>query len=313
VAIDARVTLGTARASQGDLEEGLAQLRQAMSDAEAGGHSSVELRALNNLAWTMVSDDPRATSETARRGLELAERLGIREMTLQLVDIATIVAIDTGDWDWAVAALEERSGGELPTSHRLDFAATRTILNALRGVPDPTGPIDRLGTLEPDLDPEALGWVDHAQALVAMVAGDLPQALDLARTAAGRTRGYERSAALAMAGRVAAWSGDIDAVSEVLSELEAEQTWGRSAEATRHTLRASLAALTEAGSGLAEADREWTDALSGWRELNLPLRQGLCHLDRWVLAGLEKDHEAAVDIFERLGAAPLATLDPRRR
>ncbi len=313
VAIDARVTLGTARASQGDLEEGLAQLRQAMSDAEAGGHSSVELRALNNLAWTMVSDDPRATSETARRGLELAERLGIREMTLQLVDIATIVAIDTGDWDWAVAALEERSGGELPTSHRLDFAATRTILNALRGVPDPTGPIDRLGTLEPDLDPEAVGWVDHARALVAMVAGDLPHALDLARTAAGRTRGYERSAALALAGRVAAWSGVIDAASEVLSELEEEQTWGRAAEATRHTLRASVAALKKAGSGLSEAEHEWTDALSGWRELDLPLWQGLCHFDRWVLAGFEKDRKAAVEIFERLGARPLTALDPRRR
>jgi hypothetical protein len=263
----------------------------------------------------MVSDDPRATSDTARRGLELAERLGIREMALQLLDIATIVAIDTGDWDWAVAALEEGSGGELPTSHRLDFAATRTILNALRGVADPTGPIDRLGTLEPDLDPEALGWVDHAQALVAMVAGDLPRALDLARTAAGRTRGFERSAVLAVAGRVAAWSGNVDAASEVLAELGAEQTWGRAAEATRHTLRASVAALKAggtAGPGLAEAEREWTDALSGWRGLDLPLRLGLCHLDRWVLAGLAQDHEAAVTIFERLGARPLTTLDPRR-
>ncbi|TME12094.1 MAG: zinc-ribbon domain-containing protein [Chloroflexi bacterium] len=315
VAIDARVTLGTAHASQGDLEEGLAQLRQAISDAESGGHGSVELRALNNLAWTMVSDDPRATSETARRGLELAERLGIREMALQLLDIATIVAIDTGDWDWAVLALEEGSEGELPTTHRLDFAATRTILNALRGVPDPTGPIDSQGALEPDLDPEALGWVDYARALVAMVAGDLPRALELARVAAGKTRGFERSAVLAVAGRVAAWSGRVDAASEVLAELEAEQTWGRAAEASRHTLRAAVAAAKTLGKGpgLKDADREWTDALTGWLQLDLPLRLGLCHLDRWVLAGSEQDHAAAVEIFERLGATPLTTLDPRPR
>jgi tetratricopeptide (TPR) repeat protein len=315
VAIDARVTLGTARASQGDLEEGLAQLRQAISDAESGGHGSVELRGLNNLAWTMVSDDPRATSETARRGLELAERLGSREMALQLLDIATIVAIDTGDWDWAILALEEGSGGELPTTHRLDFAATRTILNALRGVPDPTGPIDSQDALEPDLDPEALGWVDHARALVAMVAGDLPRALELARAAAGKTRGFERSAALAMAGRVAAWSGRVDAASEVLAELEAEQTWGRAAEATRHALRGAVAAANAAGKrpGLKDADRQWTDALNGWRQLDLPLRRGLCHLDRWVLAGSEQDHATAVEIFERLGATPLTTLDPRPR
>jgi hypothetical protein len=263
----------------------------------------------------MVSDDPRATSEAARRGLELAERLGIREMALQLLDIATIVAIDTGDWDWAVAALEEGSGGELPTTHRLDFAATRTILNALRGVSDPTGPIDRQGALEPDLDPEALGWVDHARALVAMVAGDLPRALELAQAAARKTRGFERSAVLAVAGRVAAWSGNVDAASEMLAALEAEQTWGRAAAATRHTLRAAVTAAMAAGKGPGskDAEREWTDALKGWRELDLPLRLGLCHLDRWVLAGHEQDHAAAIEIFERLGARPLMTLDPRPR
>jgi tetratricopeptide (TPR) repeat protein len=315
VAIDARVTLGTARASRGDLEQGLAELRQASADAQSGGHGSVELRALNNLAWTMVSDDPRATSETARRGLELAERLGIREMALQLLDIATIVAIDTGDWEWAVSALEQASGDELPTTHRLDFAATRTILNALRGVPDPTAPIDSQGALEPDLDPEALGWVDHARALVAMVAGDLPRALELAQVAAGKTRGFERSAVLAVAGRVGAWSGRVDAASTALAELEAEQTWGRAAEASRHTLRAAVEAARAAGEGpgLEDADREWTAALDGWVRLDLPLRRGLCHLDRWVLLGSEQDHAAAVEIFERLGATPLTTLDPRPR
>jgi class 3 adenylate cyclase/tetratricopeptide (TPR) repeat protein len=315
VAIDARVTLGTARAAQGDIEEGLAQLRQAIRDAESRGHGSVELRALNNLAWTMVSDDPRATSETARRGLELAERLGIREMALQLLDIATIVAIDTGDWDWAASALEARAEGELPTTHRLDFAATLTVLNALRGVPDPTAPIDGQDGLEPDLDAEALGWVEHARALVAMVAGDLPEALQLARVAAGKTRGFERSAVLAVAGRVAAWSGSVDVASEVLGELEADEAWGRAAKASRHTLRAAVAAAKAAGKGpgLKDADREWTEALDGWLELDLPLRRGLCHLDRWVLTGSDPDHAAAVAIFERLGATALTTLDPRPR
>ena len=61
VAIDARVTLGTARAGQGAAEDGMAQLRQAIADAEELGLGSIELRALNNLAWLMVSDDPRAT------------------------------------------------------------------------------------------------------------------------------------------------------------------------------------------------------------------------------------------------------------
>jgi hypothetical protein len=58
----------------------------------------------------------------------------------------------------------------------------------------------------------------------------------------------------------------------------------------------------------ATAEGEWAAALGAWNELDLPLRLALCHLDRWFLAGNDGDRASAREIFERLGAIPLATL-----
>jgi class 3 adenylate cyclase/tetratricopeptide (TPR) repeat protein len=312
VAIDARVTLGTARAGQGAADEGMAKLREAIADAQEMGLGSIELRALNNLAWLMVSDDPRATLGTARRGLELAERLGNREQALQLLDIATIVAIDTGDWEWALGALEEASVGDVPTTYRLDYAGTRSMIDALRDVPDALRPIEQLGPMEPDLDPQALGWVDQARALAAMLSGDLPGAMAIAQAASRQTVGFDRSEALALAGRVAAWNGQFEIAAAALRDLEEEHSWGRAQAAIRATLRAAVASGGAASAGAAKGDSgaqaHWAEALNAWRELDLPLREGFCQLDRWRLTGDAGAMDAATRIFQRLGARRLVAL-----
>ena len=259
----------------------------------------------------MVGDDPRATYRTAREGLELARRLGNREMALQLLDAAALVAIDTGDWSWAAANLEEASADEIPAIYRLDFAVTRTMLNALRGTADPTAPIDQLGALESDLDAQALASLDHARALVAMVAGDLDGALGHARAAVARTTAFERAAALSLTGRLAAWTGQGHIASEALAQLSKGSEEGRAAQATVITLRAAVAGLEPSRSRTKRdgpADRDWDAAVRTWTELDLPLRLGMCLLDRWRLRGHSDDAAAASRIFEGLEAAPLVTL-----
>jgi class 3 adenylate cyclase len=306
-AIDARVTLGTARAEEG-ASEGLELLRQAIDDAEAAGLGRIQLRALNNLAWVTVSDDPQETSRIARKGLELANRLGNREMALQLVDVASVVAIEVGDWEWATTALAEASRDELPTVYRVDFAVTETVIGALRGTADASRPIEEIGDLEADLDLEAVGSINHARAVVAMSAGSFSEALELATAATNGTQGFEEFDALTLAGRLAAWSGDADGAGQALIALDAHRLWGRAAEAARHTLRAAVASLRREEAASTAAEGEWAAALGAWRELGLPLRLGLCYLDRWFLAGREADQASAREIFERLGAWPLATL-----
>ncbi|MDP9273619.1 MAG: AAA family ATPase [Chloroflexota bacterium] len=310
-AIDARITLGTARAGLGALDEGMTQLRQAIADAETAGLGSIELRAINNLAWLMVTDNPRATSEMAHHGLELAERLGIREMSLQLLDVASIVAIEIGEWDWALSALAEASAGDLPSSYRLDFAASHSIINGLRGATDPASPIDDLGPLEPDLDPAAIGWVDHARALLALLAGNLAEAADLARRSSQRMDGYERWASLTLAGRAAAWSGDLDGAEACLRDLERDP-WGvgrRVIDAGHQNLRALVASARSIQSaGTESAAQDWSASLGTWRDLGMPLRQALCHLDRWRVEQSRPDRDAALALAEQLGSAGLAHL-----
>jgi class 3 adenylate cyclase len=310
VAIDARVTLGTAHAEDGAASSGMDLLRQAIGEAEAAGLDAIQLRALNNLAWVIVADDSRETFRTARKGLELAHRLGNREYAIQLLDIASVVAIDTGDWDWALAALEEASTEEVPTVYQVDFAVMQTIIRALRGMDDPTRPIDQIGALEDDLDPAAPASVSLARAVVAMTAGDMAEGLLLAQVAARGTAGYEQFAAFALAGRLAAWSGNVEAAADALAQLDAHGAWGRSATAARQTLRAAVDFLRadKGGAASAAVDREWSAALGGWRDLDLPLRLGLCHLDRWFLLKDRDDQKEAAQIFERLGATALAEL-----
>ena len=306
-AIDARITLGTARAEEG-AAEGLELLRQSIDDADAAGLGRIQLRALNNLAWVTVSDDPQETSRTARRGLELANRLGNREMALQLVDVASIVAIDIGDWDWATTALADASSDGLPTVYRVDFAVTQTVIDGMRGKADASRPIEGIGDLEADLDLEAVGSINHARAVVAMCVGSFSEALELAIAATNGTQGFDEFEALTLAGRLAAWSGDAEGADQSLTALDAHRLWGRAADAARHTLRAAVASLRGGDVASTAAEGEWTAALAAWRELDLPLRLALCHLDRWFLTGRETDQASAREIFERLGATPLAAL-----
>ncbi len=308
VLVDAQITRATSRVAAGRRTEGLEELRRAVDDAAGADNTSVQLRALNNLAWLVVTDDPGATYATARRGLDLAIRLGNREQALQLLDIASIVALDTGDWSWAQGALDEATADELPSAYRLDYAATRTILAALQGLPADALPDEPV--LEKDLDPQALGWVDHARGLLALVSGDLPTALDRAWIAARQTEGYERWASLVLAGRVACWTGDARQAARAAEELAECGAWGRAADAALSGLRAAISTLGVPSSrrGPRTAARAWSSAIEQWHGLDLPLRLGLCHLDRWRLLGRAADREAVRRSLGPLGATALVAL-----
>jgi hypothetical protein len=299
-AIDARVSLGTALAQADRPEEGLEQLGSAMRLAADAGLVSGELRARTNLAWLTASDDPRAAAETARRGVEVARQVGSREWLLQLLDIAGILAVDTGDWDWTHDQFAQLAEADLPTAYRLDFAATAAIIHALRGDPEPLAALDALGEHEPDLDSHALGWTLLARAVAATAAADIPAALELSRTVAARSIGFERAEALALNGRLAAWSGRMDEASSALQALEAEPVWGRMATARVATLRAAVDSLGESGT----AD-PWAEPLATWRELDLPLREALCLADRWFVRGDPSDRQDAILRLESLGARAL--------
>ncbi len=67
----------------------------------------LELRARNNVAWLLAPDDPRRTLDAAREGFEVAARRTCSDWATQLASVAVVAAIDTGDWDWALATIKE--------------------------------------------------------------------------------------------------------------------------------------------------------------------------------------------------------------
>jgi class 3 adenylate cyclase len=307
VAVDALITRGTAEMRLGDEAAGLADLHMAITDAQRLELIGAELRARNNLAWLVVADDPRASIDAARGGLELATRLGMGDWALQLAEVVSAVAIDTGDWDAALAVVDDVRDRPQAPAHRIEFAVTEATLRALRGEPDVGAPLDALAPLDPDTDPQILGAIDQARAWIAFVDGRLEEARRLARSAAARLVGADRHAALVLAARAALWMGDGTGLVSSIAELAQTGMHGRAVAASELTLRAGAAALGETKSD----GPMYEEAVAAWRTLRLPLHLALSLAERQRLsragetAGVDVGGPEAEAILVDLGATGL--------
>jgi hypothetical protein len=303
VAIDALITRGTAAMRMGD-EAGLADLQRAIAQAQEQGAISAELRARNNLAWLVVADDPRTTMDSARGGMELATRMGVGDMALQLAEVACAVAVDTGDWGWALATLGELRDQPQSPAHRIQFAATEATLRALRGEHEAVAVLEALKPIDPGTDPQILGAIDLAAAWIAFLDHRFEDAGQLGESSAARSLGAEQHAAFALAARASLRVGDPDRASRQLEAIRALHTRGRAVDGVRDTLEAGISALAGRHE---EAEAAYRAAAAQLRELDLPLQLGLCLLDRamFLPSSEASDIGAAVSIFERLEAGAL--------
>jgi tetratricopeptide (TPR) repeat protein len=304
VATDILVTRGTARFSLGDEEAGLADLRHAVERAEAGGHLTTELRARNNLAWLVVTDDPRASFEAARAAVTLATTMGIGDIASQLGEVATAVAVDTGDWDWAVETAAELARAPMPDANRVNVSAAVAIIRALRGDPEPMAELDAIGFIPDDADAQILAGVAFSRAWSSFVRAELELAHRLATEAAEAWLGPERVDAWGLAGRAALWQRDLASASAARDAMQASNVSGRAVDARLLTLNAGLATLR----GDPDARGMYRAAAEAWRQLDLPLHLALCQIDEHVLGAAGESPDEAIDILERLGAEGLLAL-----
>jgi tetratricopeptide (TPR) repeat protein len=102
---DVLVTRGVALTSMGRDYEGIGCLETGLRLAERHGLLAIEGRARTNLGGPLTDRDPRAAFEVSRVGLEVARRYGHRQGISLLIVNASTGAIETGDWDWARAAV----------------------------------------------------------------------------------------------------------------------------------------------------------------------------------------------------------------
>ena len=302
LAADILITRGTARFRLGEQESGLADLRRAIDEARQGGFLSAELRARNNLAWLVVTDDPRTTMETAREAVALASSMGIGDIAVQLAEVATAVAVETGDWDWALETIGEFERGVVPLANRLSLASTAAIIRSLRGDERPLLALEALEPAPPDTDSQVVAAVQYAHAWERLCAGAFAEAEKLARRAAESSLAAERHQHLALATRASLWQRDADRAREALDELTEMGIDGRAVSAERSALALGLGLLT--GDTDEEARRGAADA---WRELDLPLQRALAGLDTAILSHTPPDRETD-GLIERLNAGGLRRL-----
>lgn len=299
IELDVLVTRGTARLSAGEADAGLADLRDAIAGAQRAGSINTELRARNNLAWSLLGDDPREALRTARDGFELATSMGIGDVAVPLADIACTAAVETGDWDWALSTIDELAERGPTDTFRIVLAATATTIRALRGLATPAAPLDALEPLASEMDTQVMAAVDQARAWVELLNGSLDEARRLAESAITGYVGSDPAYQRALAARASLWLGDLDAARASLDQLEGAGLSGRAARATGATMRAGVAALA----GDPAAPDAYDRAAEAWAALDLPLQRALCLLDRHRLIG--DGHRELESILKSLGAAGL--------
>jgi len=136
IVADVLVTRGTALASLGRAFEGLGAIAAGRDLAESLGLSLTVLRADNNSPLAEAPRDPRAALETARAGLTLARRLGLRSRVPTFVGNLGDLALRTGDWPSAVAALAKMRTVAVPSV--VSVTCTLESRPFHRGLPGPS-------------------------------------------------------------------------------------------------------------------------------------------------------------------------------
>ena len=110
VLADNLVTKGTILGNSGRPREGIALLEAGRRLAEAEVLPRTMIRSAINLAAVLATNDPRGALEVVRAGLEVATRFGVFPMRVTLAGNAVATATMIGDWDWALALLDDTLG-----------------------------------------------------------------------------------------------------------------------------------------------------------------------------------------------------------
>ena len=291
---------GAALAAGGRPREATITLIGAVSAASAADMPDVELRGRVNLSYAAAGDDPQLAYRTAREGLELAHKFGMRGYAYYMIGNAGLLAMRVGDWEWAIAEAEEAAAGT-----DLDHAA-RWRLAEIRGLQghDVDAELQELAGLVADMtELQAQSAVAEIRAQVAYARGDFRHALDLAQTGYRTTMAPDGTAPQ-IAIRAAAGLHDADAVRDALRA--AEGIPGRVTAAIRREGEATLAGLAGRRQ---ESLAGFLDAVHRWQELGLAVEAALAQLNLVTVLGVTDPEaraagDAASTLFRRLGAQP---------
>jgi len=305
VLADALVTKGSALIALRRSREGKALIEAGWRLADRASLAHVSLRAAVNLSWA-EQDDPRRSDEICRTARELARRLGQRDWELQLLLNSIDGALELGNWDWALAEIEEATRTEMDPRREAMFKASRALVMRYRGEEWRPDWDDAEHLVAADRNPQILSGAEGSRAMMAFVDGDFAAAREhwLSSVAINPTFG---AWAWLGAGQAALLEGDAEAARAVLADLESSGEHNFVASQAHREIQAGLAALAGRTS---EAVAGYREALSRWHDAGTLFLEALCALTFVRLIGSEDpDARAAAEearvILEHLRARPL--------
>ena len=215
----------------------------AIDAAAAAGSVAAELRARSNLASTIWSMEPRRALEMQRTNLDLARRVGNRQMADWILGSVAGGSWQAGvEWQDVLARLDDALASVRSTAEEAGLLGSRLLLAVPLGEPVDDA-IDRLGELAATAsDPSVVAGWNYAVGDRALLAGDYVEAYERMIKATD----FRPLAAiyLDIAMRPALWLGDLDRARSTADRLDAVPDAGTPAgTAARSTARAGIAAL----------------------------------------------------------------------
>ncbi|MET1231847.1 MAG: adenylate/guanylate cyclase domain-containing protein, partial [Candidatus Limnocylindrales bacterium] len=306
---DVLITKGTA-ISRDHAREGVALLIGALALAESRDDIRTQLRALNNLG-IIEDDDPVASAGLTQRGVELARRIGSIDATALFSMGVANARLNTGDLRGAMAMLAAIEQEGVSPFVRGQIEATRAYLATLLGDADEAADagrnLDEL--LKAVSHTEFVGYSTLNRAFVALIAGRLAEAVELGEAFAATD--LDPFWANMLLARCSFRMGDRARARSAVAQVDAAPRHGRSIDAHRLAVRASLAALD---GRTAEALERSDEAYRRLRELGLGFEVAVHRMDlAYALSGTAPGPAVAVEArneLEGVGAVPLvAQLD----
>jgi tetratricopeptide (TPR) repeat protein len=225
----------------------------------------------------------------------------------QMIGNSVICALRVGEWDWAMAQLEEWIEREADDSYWMEFRIDRALFDAYRGR-DTSADIAfservRAGVTDPQFESYEL----FARAATSLASGDLVAAVEQGARAAEITN-YFVPLSIPLAARAAVWAGD---AATALGLLETEGLAGFSGpalDADRIGIRAGVAALE---GNMVEAVALYRDAIRAYRGLGLAFDAALTGIDVATVLGASERSASEVAEWIDAARATLAALDAK--
>jgi hypothetical protein len=307
--LDLLITRGTALSNLNRVTEAVVLLTGALEVARHRSLPGEANRALVNLTYAVVPDDPARGFQLARDGLEATKKSGNVPHLRYVLGNAVEAGVDVGEWDWIMEALADLDLGTAEPAERIWFGSFQAMIGALRGEGTEEDARRYYAESRGFEDAQYLAGGSWGLLVTHLVAARLPEVIRLAEEIL--TNGLAGVEGAVFGARAAIWDGDVSTARRMRAAHEIA-TGGRRTTAMRETMDGGIAMLE---GRVADARAHYAEAQRLLRELDLGYVLGMCDLDIVIVGAMEADErrraaDEARSIFTRLGARPLlARLD----